>query len=74
MLGAFLLFMRRKAASVFFGVAMITLILVEIYWLFFFSIRKTSALLSIVIPTLIISIAVFLFFYSRHANKRGWLK
>ncbi len=73
MLGAFLLFMRRKIAVAFFGVAMVALIFIEFYWLFLFSIRRTSTTLSIVIPTLVVTIAVFLFFYSRYAARKNWI-
>lgn len=74
MLGAFLLFMRRRLAQIFFGVAAIALVFVELYWLFFISIRKTSMTLSIIIPLLVLIIAGFLYFYSRYANRKGWLK
>ncbi|WP_157111421.1 hypothetical protein [Nonlabens spongiae] len=74
MLGAFLLFMRRKICVSFFFVAMVALIFIEFYWLFFFSIRKTSMMVSVIIPTVVVAVAVFLFFYSRFANRKGWFK
>ena len=74
MLGAFLLFMRRKLCISFFLVAMVALIFIEFYWLFFFSIRKTSMMVSVIIPSVVVAVAVFLFLYSRFAFKKGWFK
>ena len=74
MLGSFMLFMRKKIAEKFFGVALITLLFIEFYWLFFFEIKKTSIIFSLIIPLVVIAIAIFLYFYSKGAVKRGWLK
>ncbi|TYP73671.1 hypothetical protein [Aquimarina intermedia] len=74
MLGSFMLFMRRKVATVFFAIALITLLFIEFYWLFFFDIKKTSIVFSIVIPMMVIGIAAFLYYYSKKAAKKGWLK
>ncbi|MFL1895944.1 hypothetical protein ACJRPK_09595 [Aquimarina sp. 2-A2] len=74
MLGSFMLFMRRKFATVFFAVALITLLFIEFYWLFFFDIQTTSIVFSIVIPIIVIGIAAFLYYYSKMAVKKGWLK
>jgi len=74
MLGSFMLFMRKKIATKFFIVAFIGLIFIEVYWLIVFDITKTSIVFSTVIPVLVILIAGFLYFYSKRATKKGWLK
>ncbi|MBT8318836.1 MAG: hypothetical protein KJP01_01755 [Gramella sp.] len=74
MLGSFTLFMRRKISTIFYAVALITLLFIEFYWLFFFDIKKTSIIFSLIIPTAVIAIAAFLYFYSKYAAKKGWIK
>jgi hypothetical protein len=73
-LGSFLLFMRRKIASKFFAMSLITLLLIELYWLIVIDIKKSSIVFSLIIPVLVIAIATFLYFYSKRAAKNGWLK
>ncbi|WP_430467552.1 hypothetical protein [Winogradskyella ouciana] len=74
MLGSFMLFMRKKIATKFYLVSLIMLIFVEIYWIFFFDIKNTSTLISIVIPLLVITIAIFLYYFSKGAAKNDWIK
>ncbi len=74
MLGSFMLFMRQKIATKFFAMSLITLLFIEIYWLFIFDIKKTSIVFSLIIPIVVIAIATFLYFYSKKAAKKGWLK
>ncbi|GHC59169.1 hypothetical protein [Ulvibacter litoralis] len=73
-IGIFMLFIRQKIAIKFFGVSLITLLFIEFYWLFIIDIKKTSALFSIIIPIAVIAIATFLYFYSKNAVKKGWIK
>ncbi|MFC5194646.1 hypothetical protein ACFPH8_04815 [Bizionia hallyeonensis] len=74
MLGSFMLFMRKKIAVTFFVIALVTLISIELYWLFVFDIKKQSIVFSIIIPLLVILVAGFLYVYSKKAKKKGWLK
>ena len=73
-LGSFMLFMRKKIATKFYFISLIGLIFIEIYWMFFFDIKNSSTLISIVIPLLVISIAIFLYYFSKGATKNGWIK
>jgi len=74
MLGSFMLFMRKKIATKFFALSLITLLFIEFYWLFIFDIKNTSIIFSLIIPIVVIGIATFLYFYSKRAAKKGWLK
>ncbi|CAM3330388.1 hypothetical protein ZORO111903_07510 [Zobellia roscoffensis] len=74
MLGSFMLFMRKKIASTFFAIALITLLFIEFYWLFVFDIKKTSIVFYAIIPIVVIAIATFLYVYSKRAIKKGWLQ
>ncbi|OBX27133.1 hypothetical protein LX77_00479 [Gelidibacter algens] len=73
-LGSFMLFMRKKIATKFFAVALLTLLFVEFYWLFVVDIKKTSIVFSLFIPVAVIAIAAFLYVYSKRATRKGWLK
>jgi len=74
MLGSFMLFMRKKIATHFFLIALIALVFMEFYWLLFFDIKKTSIIISVLIPIVVIVIAIFLYLYSKIAAKSGWIK
>ena len=74
MLGSFMLFMRKKIASKFFAISLISLLFIELYWLFVFDIKKTSIVFYAIVPIVVIAIATFLYFYSKIAIKKGWLK
>ncbi|QCX38431.1 hypothetical protein FF125_08310 [Aureibaculum algae] len=74
MLGSFMLFMRKKIATKFFAIALISLLFIEFYWLIVFDIKKTSIVFYAIIPAVVIAIATFLYFYSKRATKKGWLK
>lgn len=73
-LGSFMLVLRQKFAATFFGVALITLLFIEFYWLLVIDIKNPSIVFSTIIPILVILIAAFLYMYSKRAIKLGWLK
>ena len=73
-IGIFMLFIRQKIASKFFAISLITLLFIEFYWLFVIDIKKTSVIFSVIIPIIAITIATLLYFYSKRATKKGWLK
>lgn len=73
-LGSFMLFLRKKIAPKFFAISLLALLFIELYWLFVIDIKKTSILFSLIIPVTVIAIATFLYFYSKRAAKKGWLK
>ena len=58
----------------FFAISLISLLFIEFYWLFIFDIKKTSIVFYAIIPIVVIAIAAFLYFYSKRATKKGWLK
>lgn len=73
-LGSFMLFLRKKIATKFFAISLLALIFIEFYWLFIVDIKKTSIIFSLVVPITVIAIATFLYFYSKMAANKGWLK
>ncbi|MGB3607021.1 MAG: hypothetical protein WA775_15690 [Psychroserpens sp.] len=73
-LGTLMLFFRQRIATKFFGLALVALIIIELYWLFVFDITETSVLFFLIIPLIVIAITVFLYMYSKKATAKGWLK
>lgn len=73
-IGNFMLILRRKIATKFYAISLIALLFMEFYWLFIIDIKKPSIIFSLIIPIVVIAIATFLYFYSRWAAKKGWLK
>jgi hypothetical protein len=73
-LGCFLLLLRKKLATIFFALSLISAAFIELYWLLATNVTKVSFLLAWVIPIVVIGIAIFLYLYSKEATKKGWLK
>ena len=63
----------EKIAILFFAISLITLVIIELYWLFYFDIKNVSVVISIIIPVAVITIAGLLYLYSKKATKNGWL-
>jgi hypothetical protein len=72
-LGSLMLLMRKKIATLFFAISLITLVIIELYWLFYFDIKNVSVVISIIIPVAVITIAGLLYLYSKKATNNGWL-
>lgn len=73
-LGVFMLLIKRKIASKFFTVSLISLVIIECYWVFFTNIKKTSMVLTFIVPIVVIGIAIFLYIYSKKAANKGWIR
>lgn len=73
-IGCFLLLIRKKLSILFFAIALITALFIELYWLLATDITKVSISLAVVMPMIVIGVAVFLYFYSKVASKKGWLQ
>lgn len=72
-LGCILLLARKKIAASLFGISLITVLIIELYWLLATDIMDVSGAVSIVMPLLVIAVAIFLYFYSKGAKQKGWL-
>ena len=72
-IGAFMLLLKKKLAVKFFAVALLSLIIIEIYWLFLTDISNTSIILTFIVPIVVIGIDIFLYVYSKKAVKKGWI-
>lgn len=72
-LGCVFLFIRKKLASVLFALSLLTVLIIEMYWLLGTSIIEVSGLIAAIMPLLVISIAIFFYFYSKGAARNSWL-
>ena len=72
-LGCFLLLARKKLAVPLFGISLLTVLVIEFYWLFATDIMEVSGLVAAVMPLIVIAISIFMYFYSKGAAQKGWL-
>ena len=72
-LGCFLLLARKKLAVPLFGISLLTVLVIEFYWLFATDIMEVSGLVAAVMPLIVIAISIFMYFYSKGATQKGWL-
>lgn len=73
-IGSFMLLIRQKIATFLYALSLIALLFLELYWLLAFDIKNTSIFISFIFPIFVISIAIFLYLYSKRAAKKGWIK
>ena len=75
LLGALLLLLKRKLAVPVFGISLLMVLVQMIYsWVATDSIAAFGTVQGIVMPLLVIVIAIFLYYYSKGAAGKGWLK
>ncbi|MAK36848.1 MAG: hypothetical protein CMC15_11870 [Flavobacteriaceae bacterium] len=72
-LGCFLLLARKKLAVPLFGISLLTVLVIEFYWLFATDIMEVSGLVAAVMPLIVIAISIFMYFYSKGAAQKNWL-
>lgn len=72
-LGCIFLLIRKKLAIVLFALSLLTVLILELYWLLGTSILEVSGPIAAIMPLLVISVAIFLYFYSKGAARNGWL-
>jgi len=74
-LGSILLLLRRKFAIFLFGISLLCVLIKMITeWFTTAKIEVFGTVEGIVLPLTIIVVAIFLYFYSKGAKQRGWLK
>jgi len=74
LLGAITLLARKKITVVLFLVSMITVFIVEGYYIFGTKVTEVMGQEAIYMPIVVIICSIFLYFYSKKALKKGWLK
>ncbi len=75
LLGCLLLLLRKKFAVILLGLSLLAVLIQMIYaWLATDSIEIFGKVDGIVMPMIVIVIAIFLYYYSKGAAQKGWLK
>lgn len=72
-LGCVLVLMKKKFAIPVFAISLLTVLVVEIYWLLGTDIIQTSGYIAALMPMIVIAVAIFLYYYSKGAARNGWI-
>lgn len=75
LLGCLFLLLRKKFAVILLGLSLLAVLVRMIYaWFATDAIEVFGKFDGIVMPLIVITIAIFLYFYSKGAAQKGWLK
>lgn len=75
LLGSLLLLLRKKWAVGLFGLSLLAVLVQMGYsWFATDSIEVFGTVMGIVMPLVVIVVAIFLYFYSKGASQKGWLR
>ena len=74
LLGCLLLLMRRKWAVPVFLVSLLAVLVQMGYWLFATDAMTVYGTQAVIMPLIVIIVAIFLYFYSKGASQKGWLR
>ncbi|MDC7993585.1 hypothetical protein [Altibacter sp. HG106] len=73
-LGSLLLIARKKAAKPLFLLSLVAVLVQMGYWLFATDIMELHGIQAAIMPLIVITISIFLYFYSKGALQKGWLR
>ncbi|WP_100803814.1 hypothetical protein [Ulvibacter sp. MAR_2010_11] len=74
LLGCLLLLLRKKLAVPLFFVSLIAILIQMGYWLFATDSMVVYGNEAVIMPLLVITVAIFLYYYSKGASQKGWLR
>lgn len=74
LLGAITLLLRKKIATVLFLVSMITVFIVEGYYVFGTKVTEVMGQTAIYMPVVVVVCSIFLYFYAKACSQKGWLR
>ncbi len=74
LLGCLLLLMRRKWAVPVFLVSLLAVLVQMGYWLFATDAMEVYGTQAVIMPLIVIIVAIFLYFYSKGASQKNWLR
>jgi hypothetical protein len=73
-LASLLLLLRRRLAIPLFGLSLLALLVQFGYWIFGTSVMEVEGAQAIIMPIIVIGVGVFLYYYSKGAAQKGWLR
>ncbi|MDT0554949.1 hypothetical protein [Patiriisocius hiemis] len=65
---------RKKITVVLFLISLLAVLVAQIYWIFATDVMDVIGPTAIAMPLIVIAIAIFLYFYSKGAAQKGWLR
>ncbi|MBT8261521.1 MAG: hypothetical protein KJO05_01785 [Bacteroidia bacterium] len=72
---ACLLMLARKSLAIpLFGISLLAVLVQMCYWLLATDVMEVEGLKAAIMPLLVIIVAIFLYFYSKGASQKGWLR
>ncbi|MGK0386877.1 MAG: hypothetical protein ACI849_001496 [Patiriisocius sp.] len=72
-LGSITLFVRKKLAVPLFLISLVTVLIVQGYWLIGSNTIGLMGMEAAIMPLIVILLSIFLYFYSKGATQKGWL-
>lgn len=72
-LASILLLMRKKLAVGIFGISLLSILIMQGYWIFAMDIVSVMGPISLIMPLIVIAIAIFEYFYSKGAAQNEWI-
>ncbi|MEM0516889.1 MULTISPECIES: hypothetical protein [Aequorivita] len=73
LLASVFLLMRKKIAVALFGISLLAVLIIQLYWTFAMDIVSVLGPQSLTMPLIVIALAVFEYFYSKGAARNGWI-
>lgn len=73
-IGCLLLLIRKKLAVPVLGISLLAVLIQMGYWLFATDVMDVMGMSSVIMPLVVIVVAIFLYFYSKGASQKGWLR
>ncbi|WP_432410964.1 hypothetical protein [Rasiella sp. SM2506] len=65
--------LRKKVTVGLFGISLLTVLVSQGYWLFGTEVMTVLGMTAAIMPLVVITISIFLYFYSKGASRNGWL-
>lgn len=72
--GCITMLMRKKITVPLFGLSLLAVLIAQGYWIFATDVMDVMGAQAIVMPLIVTAVCIFLYFYSKGAKQKGWLK
>ena len=73
-IGCLFLLIRKKLAVPILGISLIAVLVQMGYWLLATDVMEVVGMSAVIMPLVVIIVSIFLYFYSKGAAQKGWLR
>ncbi len=73
LVASLLLLMRKKFSIAIFALSLVAILILQLYWVFAMDLIGVIGPTALIMPLIVITIAIFEYFYSKGAARNGWL-